>query len=87
MVPQKVIVNDVMQKGYEYLRVEPIGKNFDKDFRPELSPKEMLELGVFGGVYMRDCKRIYKTSLPFCKNKNYRIAGGFIWKKSRLRQS
>lgn len=56
MNPQKVIVNDVMQKGYEYLRVEPIGKNFDKDFRPDLSPKEMLELGVFGGIYMRDCK-------------------------------
>ncbi len=54
---KKVIVNDKMQKGYVYFLTEPPGKNFDKDFKPELSPKEMLELGVFGGVYMRDCVR------------------------------
>lgn len=43
-----VIVNDLMQKNYRYVLTEPVGKNFDKDFKPELSPKEMLELGVFG---------------------------------------
>lgn len=50
-----VIVNDKMQKGYRYELVEPIGKNFNKDFRPDLTPKQMLSLGVFGGKYMTDC--------------------------------
>ena len=44
-----------MQKGYEYALTKPFGKNFSHDFKPDLTPKEMLELGVFGGVYMRDC--------------------------------
>lgn len=45
-----------MQKGYEYDLTSPVGKNFDPNFAPELTPKEMLELGVFGGKYMTDCK-------------------------------
>ncbi len=45
-----------MQKDYKYDLVEPVGKNFHKEFKPDLTPKEMLELGVFGGRYMRDCK-------------------------------
>lgn len=56
MRPQKVLVNDKMQKGYEYELVEPAGKNFAVDFKPDLSPKEMLKLGVFGGKYMTDCR-------------------------------
>lgn len=44
-----------MQTGYEYRLTEPVGKNFDPDFRPELTPREMLELGIFGGKYMTDC--------------------------------
>lgn len=51
----KVVVNDLMQKNYTYYRTEPVGKNFDPGFTPELTPKEMLELGVFGGKYMTDC--------------------------------
>ena len=43
-------VNDKMQKAYVYKRIEPIGKNFDPQFIPELTPKEMLELGIFGGI-------------------------------------
>jgi hypothetical protein len=54
---KKVIVNDKMQKGYVYFLTEPIGKNFDPDFNPKLTPKEMLELGVFGGKYMTDTKK------------------------------
>jgi hypothetical protein len=56
MPPESVIVNDLMQSGYEYTRTEAAGKNFHSEFRPELTPKEMLELGVFGGKYMSDCK-------------------------------
>ena len=50
-----IVVNDKMQTNYIYNLVEPIGKNFHKEFKPELTPKEMLELGVFGGKYMTDC--------------------------------
>jgi hypothetical protein len=54
---KKIVVNDKMQKGYVYYLTEPIGKNFNPEFKPELTPKEMLELGVFGGKYMTDCKK------------------------------
>ncbi|HPB60309.1 MAG TPA: hypothetical protein PLS91_01710 [Candidatus Paceibacterota bacterium] len=52
-----VIVNDKMQRRYRYRLVEPAGKNFASDFKPELSPKEMLRLGVFGGKYVTDCQK------------------------------
>ena len=51
-----VVVNDKMQKRYRYELTEPMGKNFADEFKPDLTPKEMLALGVFGGVYMRDCQ-------------------------------
>jgi hypothetical protein len=53
---KKVMVNDKMQHDYEYYLVEPEGKNFNIEFKPELTPKQMLELGVFGGKYMTDCQ-------------------------------
>lgn len=56
MGKKKIVVNDKMQKGYTYSLTEPAGKNFDAEFKPELTPKEMLELGVFGGRYLRDCQ-------------------------------
>ncbi|MDX6612072.1 MAG: hypothetical protein QOD75_1258 [Blastocatellia bacterium] len=52
---KQVLVNDRMQQGYVYLLTEPTGKNFHGDFQPELNPKQMLQLGVFGGRYMTDC--------------------------------
>lgn len=55
MKDRVIIVNDTMQTGYTYVCSEPEGMNFQKDFLPDLSPKEMLALGVFGGRYMRDC--------------------------------
>lgn len=57
-----VIVHDKMQSNYKYILTEPIGKNFDPEFRPELTPKEMLELGVFGGKYMTDCQDEFPKS-------------------------
>lgn len=50
-----VIVNDLMQHGYKYELVQPIGRGFDPDFKPQLTPRQMLRLGVFGGKYMTDC--------------------------------
>ena len=56
MTGNVVQVNDRMQKKYSYVLTEARGKNFDPDFAPELTPSQMLELGVFGGKYMTDCK-------------------------------
>ena len=50
-----VLVRDSMQTAYQYELNEEMGQNFHPDFKPQLSPKEMLELGVFGGKYMTDC--------------------------------
>lgn len=52
---QIVEVNDLMQQGYCYTLVRPMGRRFDPMFRPQLTPREMLRLGVFGGKYMTDC--------------------------------
>lgn len=57
-----IVVNDKMQKDYRYVRTEPPGKNFHPDFKPELTPKEMLELGVFGGKYLTDCQNEFPKS-------------------------
>jgi hypothetical protein len=51
---RKVVVNDRMQKGYVYHRTEPVGRNFAPGFTPDLTPKQMLALGVFGGKYITD---------------------------------
>ena len=56
MKPVKVVVRDRMQANYTYVRTEPPGQNFHPEFKPELTPKEMLALGIFGGKYMTDCR-------------------------------
>jgi len=55
MHPVRVVVNDLMQTGYVYFRTKPVGRDFRAEFKPELTPKEMLALGVFGGKYLTDC--------------------------------
>jgi len=57
-----IIVNDKMQTNYRYELTEPAGKNFNTEFKPELTPKEMLELGIFGGKYMTDCRKEFPGS-------------------------
>jgi hypothetical protein len=55
-VGDEIVVNDRMQSNYRYRLAEPTGENFDPGFEPELTPKQMLALGVFGGRYMTDCR-------------------------------
>lgn len=62
MRKKTVVVNDKMQKNYRYVLAEPMGKNFDAEFRPELTPKEMLEMGIFGGKYMTDCAKEFPAN-------------------------
>ncbi len=51
-----VTVHDLMQQDYRYVLTEDEGAHFDSRFTPELTPKQMLSLGVFGGKYMTDCR-------------------------------
>lgn len=57
-----VTVNDKMQHGYRYERTAAVGRGFDPEFAPDLTPKEMLRLGVFGGKYVTDCRKEFPAS-------------------------
>ena len=59
---RRVVVHDRMQHGYVYDRTEPVGRHFAPEFRPQLTPKQMLQLGVFGGKYLTDCRREFPAS-------------------------
>jgi hypothetical protein len=59
---RRITVNDRMQRGYTYQLIEPAGRNFDDGFKPELTPRELLALGVFGGKYMTDCRAEFPAS-------------------------
>ena len=61
-MPKQVIVNDRMQHGYVYWCHEPAGRNFAEGFTPDLTPREMLRLGVFGGKYLTDCRAEFPKS-------------------------
>jgi hypothetical protein len=57
-----VVVNDKMQRSYRYTLTAPAGRGFDADFKPHLTPREMLSLGVFAGKYMTDCRKEFPRS-------------------------
>jgi hypothetical protein len=57
-----VTVTDKMQKRYRYQCAAPVGRGFDPEFKPQLTPREMLRLGVFGGKYMTDCRAEFPRS-------------------------
>ena len=56
-----MIVNDKMQQGYTYSCKEPMGRNFNPLFQPELTPQQMLKMGVFEGHYLNDCRDEFPT--------------------------
>jgi hypothetical protein len=56
------MVDDRMQKGYHYELTAPVGRSFDPEFTPDLTPREMLRLGIFGGKYMTDCRKEFPKS-------------------------
>lgn len=53
----EIFVRDKMQQGYCYRLAVAPGSSFAVDFKPELSPLQMLQLGVFEGHYLTDCQQ------------------------------
>jgi hypothetical protein len=95
MKRKRVAVNDLMQQGYVYFLTQPAGKNFHPGFRPQLTPKEMLRLGVFGGKYMTDCRAEFPedwfTNAKLCHERHDRSLNFFgvnasqplsVWRKN-----
>ncbi len=90
---KEIIVNDKMQRNYRYLLQEPIGENFDNNFLPELSPMQMLQMGIFEGHYLNDCqnefpkewfKRAKISSVPDVSCNYFGVKSRqplFIWKQ------
>ncbi|MDG5799906.1 hypothetical protein QA597_05985 [Marinilabiliaceae bacterium ANBcel2] len=62
MRPREVVVNDKMQSDYRYVLTQPEGCCFHPDFKPDLTPAEMLQLGIFGGKYITDCMDEFPAS-------------------------
>lgn len=61
---QRIVYSDNFQRKYQYELTEPVGKNFDPLFTPELTPKEMLKKGVFGGAYFVGVDGLVPNDLP-----------------------
>ena len=54
---KRIIVRDKMQTGYQYILSSLPGQDFAADFKPELTPAQMLARGVFEGHYLTDCRQ------------------------------
>lgn len=88
-VGMRIRVNDKMQKNYTYTLTQPVGKNFAEDFQPQLTPAEMLKLGVFEGKYLNDCvkefpREWYKNALNKLSPEKPDISKNLFQIKSRL---
>ena len=57
---QTISVHDALQ-DYTYHLTEPEGENFADGFTPDLTPGQMLELGVFGAHYFEGEHDEYPT--------------------------
>jgi hypothetical protein len=62
MIRRCIEVHDLMQQGYSYALSAPAGGQFHPDFTPDLTPEQMLGLGVFGGKYMTDTRDEFPAS-------------------------
>lgn len=94
MKPKIVVVNNNLQKNYKYTLSEPVGKSFAPDFNPDLTPKQMISLGIFGGHYLTINDKEFpkdwfaKNNLSYPekdKNRNYfKVSASqplSVWKK------
>ena len=61
---KKITYSDNFQKKYHYILTEPEGKNFDPRFRPDLTPRQMLKIGIFGGAYFIGVEKGIPKDLP-----------------------
>lgn len=85
---KKITVNNKLQKDYNYELTEPIGKNFREDFKPELTPKEMLELGIMGGLYFNDVVKTNEYPKErFIKSAITRHKKTKVWSKALLQSA
>ena len=60
-IGEQIEVHDLMQQGYRYRLEAPFGEVQSDGFQPHLTPRQMLEMGVFEGKYCNDCR----DELPF----------------------
>lgn len=61
---KQIVYSDRYQKDYRYTLTAPTGRNFDPEFKPELTPKEMLKLGIFGGAYFDGVDGLIPSDVP-----------------------
>jgi hypothetical protein len=55
---KQVVFKNKMQRG-KYLQSTKVGDT--SEFKADLTPKQMLNLGVFEGMYLNSCKEEYPS--------------------------